>query len=226
MFRRVLELWLTGSLAAVAAAAPYSIFYSGDDFPENEGWTRAVFDEPGGPGAVRSLNDGIFTIDSTRSDQIADIYHVTRPINPETGETFVAEWRMRVRQQSGLPTGMLVIASDDAWMLSLSVSHTALHSDFEHWSVNFAANEYHTFAVVSSNMRSYDLLIDGQYVRSGSFFFARLVESEVAWGDHIQAGGSLSVLDWDYVAIHTVPEPGATAIPLFVLLIMFSRRLQ
>ena len=55
MFCRLLFLTgLTLVLAASATAEPYWISYDGNDFPENEGWTRVLNEG----GAERSIEDG------------------------------------------------------------------------------------------------------------------------------------------------------------------------
>ncbi|MBK8914837.1 MAG: hypothetical protein IPM64_09615 [Phycisphaerales bacterium] len=207
MLRACLAVLVVGSVVAASTAAPYSIFYSGDDFPENEGWSRAVFDEPGGPGAVRSLNDGTFTIDSTRSDQIADIYRVSRSINPAPGEVFIAEWRMRVVQQSGFRNGVLAIARDNIGTLSFSVESGVLYNNNENWSVSLTPGEFHIFRIVSADMSIYTLSIDGMLVRTGLWDSRGLNRSFIGWGDNSTGANSLVVLDWDYLSFSVVPEP-------------------
>lgn len=42
-------------------------------------------------GAERTLQDEIMTLDGRRHDQIFDFYEISRQINPDPGERFVAE---------------------------------------------------------------------------------------------------------------------------------------
>ncbi|MBU0618096.1 MAG: hypothetical protein KKI02_10300, partial [Planctomycetes bacterium] len=81
-----------GLLVAPAGAEQYWITYEGDDFPENEGWERRTREG----GAVRWLEDGALVLDSTGSLWITDSYRHEDIRRPESGELFVAEWRMRV----------------------------------------------------------------------------------------------------------------------------------
>jgi hypothetical protein len=52
--------------ASLAAAEPYWVSWEGDDWPENQGWTRVWGNWDGlyeGPGAYRTLDSGILTFD-------------------------------------------------------------------------------------------------------------------------------------------------------------------
>lgn len=207
---------------AGARAAPYSILYTGDDYPENSGWTRAVFDEPGGPGAVRSLNGGIFGIDSTRSDQIADIYGINRPVDPGIGEIFEAEWRLRVLGHSGFPNGILGIARDNVGTLSFSVTSDMIYSDLEHWSIPIQMSVFHTFRLTSEDMVHYNFWIDGAFVRSGLWDLRGLNHSYIRWGDNVTGGNTLVRLEWDYLSFCVTPEPGCGTWAIFM--VVFFRR--
>ncbi|MBK8914833.1 MAG: hypothetical protein IPM64_09595 [Phycisphaerales bacterium] len=226
MLRVCLAVLVVGSVVATSTAAPYSIFYSGDDFPENEGWSRAVFDEPGGPGAIRSLDNGVFTIDSMRSASIEDSYSIRRALNPAIGETFAAEWRMRVRSHSGFRSDIFGIARDQQGLLVFGVDGGAIYSSLEGISAPFVPGLFHTFRLVSSDMVSYTLFIDNALALSGHWEPRALGSSLLAWGDLSSGAGTVSVLDWDFVSVQVVPEPvgmGALGI-VFGSLIYWRRR--
>src|SRR5262249_20346055 len=80
-----------------ALGTPYWVAYEGDDFPEAEGWERHT----SGGGAVRSLLDGVLTLDSLQSPLIFDDYFWRRQLNPGPQELFVCEWRVRVTEAYG-----------------------------------------------------------------------------------------------------------------------------
>jgi len=81
----------------VATAEQYWIAWEGDDFPENEGWTR--YTRAGG--AERSLEDGTLILDGTASTEIVDIYYIQTGVVPDPGEQFLLDWRLRVDQVEG-----------------------------------------------------------------------------------------------------------------------------
>ena len=84
------------ALTASAAAEPYWITYEGNDYPENVGWERVWGNWDGpyqGDGAVRTLEDGVLTLDTLYDDGVVDFYKIERPgaIDPGPGELFVME---------------------------------------------------------------------------------------------------------------------------------------
>lgn len=188
-------------------ADEYWIAYEGNDFPENQGWTHRVF----GGGAIRFLDQGHLVIDSRASTQIADFYEIERPgnIDPDPGELFVMQWRLRVDEVSGpSPYDLSVgVDSDESWLVGFQFAEDHLISAFESGVViPFAPGEFHAYELRSFDMRTYDFFLDGQLVRRGSF--RQLVStSRVGWGDGTQGAASLS--RWDYFRFGVVPEPGS-----------------
>jgi hypothetical protein len=209
-----------GMLVAQAGAAPYWITYEGNDLPENEGWTRywGNWDGPyEGDGAIRTVEDGILTMDSLFDPGVYDYARVDRPgqIDPGPGEVFVMEWRALVQQTAGEPSYDLVaaVASDDAWMLSFGIYPNGVVSNFEHVGVSIEPGVFHEYSVVSADMRTYTLCIDGETALIGDFWEG-LTESRIAWGDFVQNVASYS--HWDYVRVGVIPEP-ASFLLLWVL---------
>ncbi|MEW6251637.1 MAG: hypothetical protein AB1716_13400 [Planctomycetota bacterium] len=200
----------TGALALAAVAAwagsvraeQYWIRWEGDDLPENQGWTRVWGNWQGqyqGPGAYRTLENGVLTYDSLYDPGVYDYNEIRRiaATDPQSGEKFSMEWRLRVEQVTawaGDPT--VVVSSDDAWVFALWFAYDTAYSSFEGWAeVPFTPGVFHTFIFVSPDMRTYELFVDGELRRTGTL--RRSVgPSQVAWGEGVQ--GVASVHHWDY----------------------------
>jgi hypothetical protein len=201
-------VWMAGS----AAATPYWIDWEGNDWPENQGWTRSWGNWNGqhqGPGAYRTLEDGILTYDSLYDDGVYDFYHMFRPGEidpaPAPGQVFVMSWRLRVEQVIGYADPSVGVSSDDAWLLAFEFGFDRMYSVFENYlPIPFAPGVFHEFEVLSTDMRSYDLRIDGDLVRHGAFQ-PNIGPSEIAWGEGIQ--GAASLHHWDRVTFGVTPDP-------------------
>ncbi len=205
---------------AIARADTYWIDWEGDDWPENQGWTRVWGNWEGqyeGPGASRTLEDGILTYDSLYDVGVYDFSRIHRPgqTDPGPGELFVAEWRLKVSQVVGRADPTVGICSDDAWCLGLEFGYDRLYSVFEDYlAIPFEGGAFHCYRVVSPNMQTYALYIDDQLARQGTFAHL-VVSSEISWGDGVQ--GAASLHSWDYFRFGVVmPEPSS------VLLLVLS----
>lgn len=77
---------------SVARGEPYWVSYDGNDFPENEGWTRST----SAGGAERWIEDGEFVLDGRDDISIGDSYSMRRSIDPESGELFIMRLRLKV----------------------------------------------------------------------------------------------------------------------------------
>jgi len=89
-----------------ATPARYLIAWEGDDWPENQGWTRSWGNWQGqyqGFGAYRTLENGILTYDSLYDPGVCDFYYMENfgPTAPGANEKFVFEWRLKVDVVSG-----------------------------------------------------------------------------------------------------------------------------
>ncbi len=210
-------------LAPPAVGEPYWIAWEGDTFPEEGEWNRSYgnWDGPGEGQAYRTLHDGVMTIDSLHDQGVYDYYWLERPgaIDPGPGETFVMEWSLRVEEVDPMypsyPYDPVVGAfSNDAYGLGLSFGIDRVYSDFEHMELMLDMTVWRQFRVVSSDMRMYELYVNGDLFYSGSFI--QVVSSAyVAWGDSVQ--GTASLHEWDYYRVGVVPEAG-TAISMMILL--------
>jgi hypothetical protein len=217
----VLGLLLGAGL--VARADPYWVEYDGLDYPENEGWERSYGDEQGPHhgGAVRTIEDGVLVVDSLRHDQIFDYYEIDRLINPEPGELFVAEWRLRVDEPSDFGDAGVVIARDappGKVAVDFGTDGVEVRGAGE-IALPVAPGAFHTYRFESTDMVAFDFLVDGQLAYQGRFEDFTLLESFVNFGDGVQGLRSLS--EWDYVAFGVVREPASG---LMLSLVALARR--
>jgi hypothetical protein len=205
-------------LIPAAVADEYWVSYQGNDYPENEGWTRQFSDENGvfgRGGAIRSLEDGTLVLDSLRSVMIVDYYETTRPIDPDPGELFIMRWRFKIDSVPRLYDPTIGVFSDRSRGVGFEFSESSFRSAFEtNVRVSFEPHEFHVFELRSSDMEHYDLLMDGSPVLVGRFMPAG-PPSHLVWGDGVQGATSLS--RWDYVEFGVVPEPSSMLCVLFAL---------
>jgi hypothetical protein len=224
--RRMLTFLMALSCAGLSAATAeeYWIAYEGNDFPENEGWTREYGDENGHGqgGAERWLEDGALVLDGRRHPAIYDGYVMSRPIDPAPAEVFIMAWRLKVEEVSAYEDPTVVVFSDESWAVGFEFSETYLNSGFEPGvSVDFEPGVFHDFELRSSDMRAYALAIDGSVALNGQFVEV-ITASEVAWGDGVVGSASLS--RWDYFRFGVVPEPGILS--MLALGLFVGRRLS
>ncbi len=215
--KKLMIVLLVAGCASVAGAEPFWIAWEGNDYPENEGWTR--YTRAGG--ADRSLHDGTMTLDSMADFHIVDEYLIYRPLVPGAGESFRMEWRMRVDELLGDWDPFVGVCSGDSAVF-LNHSPDGIHSSLEGLWIDFELGaEFHDFALTSADMASYQLYVDGQLVHSGAFV-GPVPYSCVLWGDATTGPSSIST--WDYVRFGIVPEPGAGLLLGFAGLALVSRR--
>jgi hypothetical protein len=215
MHRVVLLPVLACILAASATAEPYWIAYEGNDFPENEGWERYVTDPP----AVRWLEDGSFYMDTRADPQTTDSYASSYDggFDPGPGETFVLRWGLTVMDSQRLGSSV-EFTSDDLWAVHFDFDEDTLVSLYEPTVyVDIEPHVHHEYELRTSDVRNYQLYVDGDLAVEG-VFFESFFPSGVGFGDLIRGGGSLSA--WDYFRFGVVPEPGtspmiAITLPLF-----------
>jgi hypothetical protein len=205
---------LLGSVAP-GVAGQFWVAWEGNDLPENQGWTRNFGNWQGQyhGGAVRTLANGVLTIDSLYDAGVYDFCHMDRPIDPGPGERFVMEWGAKVDTTEGHAPydADISIFSDDAHVLAFGLTENAVIGGFESGlTIPVASGVFHDYAVVSSDMLAYQLYIDGQLAHAGSFWQG-VSRSSVGWGDGVQ--GAASLHRWDYFRFGVIPEPGS-----FVLL--------
>ncbi|UCG88004.1 MAG: hypothetical protein JSW71_05520 [Gemmatimonadota bacterium] len=218
MTRILLHLMVSAVLATVASADQYWIAYEGNDFPENEGWTRLW----NGPIAERWIEDGALVIDARESGTTCEWYNwYPDTVGPDLGELFLLQWRVKVEDVSGDWIGVnLALFSDDCWGVGFYLTEDTIRSAYEPGvSAQFEPDEFHHFELRSSDMRSYHLYIDGAIAIEGSFWEA-LWSNKVLWGK--SSTGTTCLSSWDYFRFGVVPEPsaGLTVIALLVAFVV------
>jgi len=171
---RVLVVWgLAVALVGTAAyGSPYWVSWEGEGetagLPEEFGWTRVWGNWDGqyqGPGANRTLEDGILTYDSLYDPGVYDFSRMHRlgQTDPAPGELFVMEWRLRVDEVVGFSDPGAGVCSDEAWALGFTFAYDRAYSVFEDFAaIPFVPGVFHDYEVISANMRTYDLYIDGE----------------------------------------------------------------
>jgi len=183
--------------------------------PENEGWERHWGNDDGsheGEGAIRTLADGILTMDSMYDLRVYDYacHYLYGEVDPEPGELFVAEWRVYVEEwvgDYGAPDSRVCVCSDDGWLLALGLFPDHVESQYEDGvNIPITPDVFHDYRLLSWDMRAYELYIDDELARVGSFWDGTLC-SKFAWGDGVR--GAASLAHWDYVRFGVVPEPSS-----------------
>ena len=228
MVRRTLLLPITAlAIAPWAHADQYWVAYEGDDFPENEGWER-LFSDPnnvfGQGGADRTLVDGNLILDSRESVYIVDFYNMERPIDPDPGETFIMQWRLRV---DDIPSSVsydptVVVFSDESRAVAFEFAEDGLRSLFEtRERLPYEFGVFHAFELISSDMLTYELFMDGNPFHVGAFN-AVAGGSRVGWGDGVQGATSLST--WGRFEFGVVPEPQSAVLAIFLLTLCANHR--
>lgn len=127
------------------------------------------------------------------------------PIDLAPGESFVMQWRLRVDEVAGFMDPAVTAWSEGYGRILLSYSESAIYSDLERiWIANFEPHVLHDYRLVSEDLLSYTLSIDGSVVYTGQMVSPSYIPG-VGWGDTAVGGRSRSV--WEYVAFGVVPEP-------------------
>ena len=218
--RSQISLALISTLCAFTASAtaePYWITYEGNDFPENEGWQRHTTEPP----VQRWLEDGSFFIDSRGILASVDNYTIyfDEGLDPEPGETFIMNWRLNVHEADPWEDPGVYVKSDDLWSLAFLFDEDTLRSFYEpNVYVELEPYVYHEFELHSTDMRSYELYVDGDLAIEG-VFFEGFFSPCVGFGD-ITSSGSLAA--WDYFRFGVIPEPAPWL--MAVILLSVSRR--
>lgn len=202
-------------LSPIAARAdPYWITYEGNDFPENEGWTRTTY----AGGAERWIEDGALVLDGREDTLIADSYSMVRSVDPDPGELFLMRCRLRVDEIAmGHSDPGLGVFSDESWSVGFRFSETRVFNvDDLGMSAGFEPGEFHVFELRSWDMRAFELRIDGSVALTGDFLHV-ITSSKVGFGDNIVGAASLS--HWDYFEFGVVPEPSSGVATVAVCLL-------
>jgi hypothetical protein len=205
--------------AVHAAATPYLIAYEGDVYPEQAGWERYIT----GGGVNRSLDNGIFTLQAVNpapdggSDQY--IYDMQEQLNPDPGEFFFAEWRVRLAPDSASSDVHVLIVPDNQERAFYGVYATTLFADtWQYPTAYLDTTVFHTYRLESFDMVNYTMFIDGDIVWQNEFCPGTTQSSLVRWGDGGVFGASGS--QWDFFRFGVaVPEPASCMMTFFALVV-------
>jgi len=224
----LLSVWAAlGGLASTAGAAEYWITYEGNDLPENEGWNRYWGDAGGayhGDGAIRTVQDGILTMDSLHDLEIYDYAQLFLPgqIDPDPGETFVMEWRLKVDRVDGRRDPNIGVFSDHGMAAAFVFGEESFYSLFDDdEEIPIVSGVFHEYRLVSPNMQVYELYVDGDLAVEGTFWQG-VGFSEIFWGPSAHPAASRS--HWDYARFGVIPEPAPLPMVMAAGCIVFKRR--
>jgi hypothetical protein len=217
---RTFAAFILLAVAASAVGEPYWVAWEGDSLPEEQGWTRSWGDWSGlyhGVGSVRTVADGVMTMDSLYDFGVFDYVHMERSMDPGPGETFVAEWRVCVDAvvSAGPPheDPVVTIYSDQHTLLAFGYWPDGVRSLFEpDLFVPLTLGAFNSFRVESTNMQEYTFWVNGLFAFAGNFH-GTPGSSEFAWGDSVC--GVASLTRWDYLRFGAViPEPSTAVVLL------------
>ncbi len=227
---RGLTLTLAMALVSSAQATPFEVAWDGSDWPENQGWSRSWGNLDGwhqGPGAVRTLSDGVLTIDSLSDPGICDWHYMKIPqaLDPAPGETAFLEWRLKVDQVNGdiydAAIGMRGMSYSVHFGFAYDHIITGWSSEVD---IPFTPGVFHTYRTELSDPLHYKLYIDGQLSHQDSVLWSG-DENSCHWGDTVQTnapeGGGRH--EWDYVRFGILPEP-CTLLLLVCGAVVYRRR--
>jgi hypothetical protein len=204
MLRFLLTLSFSIVASVLCRAEPFWIAWGGTNYPEENGWQRAVY----GGGARRSLDDGGLVLDAGDVSGIIDEYSMSRAQDPGPAEVFSIEWRLCV-DEAEYQDAVVAVSSYGKGVVDLALAREAVHSILEHIWIPVGAGLVHQYVLSSSDLITYVLAIDGQVVHTGQFV-GLMCDSIVTWGDTFY--GASSVSHWDYVRFGIVPEPSAVLV--------------
>jgi hypothetical protein len=212
MSRAIALFALAVGTALPLAADQYWIAYEGNDFPENEGWSRYSSEPP----AQRWLAGGSLFIDSRANVDITESYGMIRKqgFDPGPGETFIMRWRLKVHESHLWDAGV-AFRSDEVYAVTFLFDEGSVISAYEPIApAQFQPGVFHEFELRSVDMRAYELRIDGALAMEGRFFESGFFPS-IGFGDIVRGGASLA--EWDYLRFGVVPEPSAWLMALVAL---------
>jgi len=203
VIRLLVAVCMLAIAVSQAGADQFWYTYEGNDYPEIEGpWIR--YTRAGG--AQRSLQDGSLILDSLADWHIVDEYYITTPLVLDPGESLEVDWRLRVDQSPDNPDAWVVVRAGTDGAVVLNYLDDGIWSGFEGVWIDFAPGVFHDYSLISYDLATYALYIDGQLVRNG-YFEGFWSSSGLTWGDGTE--GATSMTSWDFARFGVVPEPPA-----------------
>jgi hypothetical protein len=111
------------------------------------------------------------------------------------------QWRLRVDEVAGFMDPAVTAWSEGYGRILLSYSESAIYSDLERiWIANFEPHVFHDYRLVSEDLLSYTLSIDGSVVYTGQMVSPSYTQASGGairqWGGGVGQFGSMSRLEW------------------------------
>ncbi|MBU0638427.1 MAG: hypothetical protein KKB50_06140 [Planctomycetes bacterium] len=222
MSRMITLMMLLLIFAGQTWADVYRICYSANsnELPEQRGWEylwgnwQGMYEgDPASREFVRDQGEWTLKIDSTH-DPLSFTYHDREKpdgLDPGSGELFVMQWRLKIVEVTDGPydAGM-GMHSDTGWAVGFGFSEdTVMNVYYPEATATIAQGEFHDYVLWSENMRTYDLLIDGDLAIDDGLFYEGFGQSHVGWGDVLQGGAG--VAEWSYFSFGVLAKHGSFA---------------
>jgi len=164
--------WLILTVLAISGPAAradwwYTYEASEGTFPEQQGWQRNT--DAGG--AQRWFEDGAFVLDASADPAIIESYSRGMESLPDPNDpthVFVCEWSLKVESMTGWwdPTFFVTFKGHGDVVLGFKMDR--IYSLYEgKYIAYFEPDVFHTYRLVTSNMDSYTLAVDGMPVYAG-----------------------------------------------------------
>lgn len=118
---------------SAATAETWWVEWTGDTYPETEGWNRDSSDPP----AERWLEDGTLVIDSMADWWIWENYWypLDGMMTLEEGETFIYEWRCKVDEAIPTRDPGVAVRSDDQFSVIFRARSGQHHELLRRWHI-------------------------------------------------------------------------------------------
>ncbi len=199
LFLTLVVLTALGNRAAVADTWWYAYEADGT-YPEAEGWERIMQ----GGGAERYFEDGSLALDDRGGTFVCDSYYRYMPSLPDPSHPFRMEWRMLAADVLSFTDPGIAISFAPFGYIDLMYDVDSIYSGLEgQYVAEFAPGVFHEYVLMSSDMLTYQLSVDGALAHVG-VVVGPSTSSWAQWGD-MATGKSLSL--WDYARFGVVPEP-------------------
>lgn len=213
-------------LSTAASGNTFWVSYEGNDYPENEGWTRRYGSQyPYVHGAQRDITDSVLSLDSLGDYQVYDYYYRLLPeeLSLGSGEEFVVRWRNRVDAVEGYRgPSVTIIGRDSLASFHFEPDAIILTPQYGEVSLSVAPGVFHAYELRTGNWRHFDLFIDGQLRLQAPFDSIHYQDDRISFGDTNSSAGTLS--HWDFFRYGIVPEPATLALLVAGLSVALRRR--
>jgi hypothetical protein len=227
-WRALLALAVGISAASpLASAEPFLLRYDADyTFPEQQGWRRTTYDPDGL--LVRELDGTLFTVDSSASVSISDLYWADGSVlDVSAGEQVRIRWRMQTLETDGTEHWQsdVTLTLLDA---GLNYAELDLGPGYVSGGYGQGGDPLHVYPFsrglhdfeLRSDLLSYALYVDGVAAFTGTLDGGLPEEGpfQVCFGDTYS--GRSSVSQWDYMEAAVVAEPDEVSVLGAVLLVV------